>query len=286
MNKVYVFVATAIVLAGCSRDKFTRLEKKSIGKDFVKVTDNLYAGSTEVSNKQYSVFLLSLKVAGKEDEFNRYNFDSVSWRKVLGFSEPLVEYYHDHPAYRYYPAVNISYEGAVAYCNWLTAEYAKNPKRKYNKVVFRLPTEGEWKRAARGTSYTIFPWPGLSMRNSRGIYLANFHQVYEADLKDTVVEGERRAIEIITGSDVGIAGSLSDNGIVTTPVKSYFPNRFGVYNMCGNVSEMLSVKGRTKGGNWNSLGYYLRIDAPDEFGGQMMEPSPLVGFRVFAEVVE
>lgn len=123
------------------------------------------------------------------------------------------------------------------------------------------------------------------MRNSRGMYLANFRQVFEADLKDTVMDGKRRAIGTITGSQ-GAAGGFTDNAMTTAPVESYFPNGYGLYNMAGNVSEMLAEKGRTKGGNWNSPGYYLRIDAPDEFGGQLMEPSPYVGFRVFAQLIE
>lgn len=285
MKQVIALSLIALVI-GCSKERYTRLEKKSIGKDFVKVTDSLYASATEVSNAEYTRFLLATKAAGDEGLFNQYNFDTVKWKKVLAFNEPLIEYYHDHPAYKDYPAVNISYEGAVAYCNWLTEEYAKNPKRKHKKVTFRLPTEEEWKLAARGNREGyIFPWGGPYMRNSRGLFFANFQHVYEGDLKDTVVKGEKRAIEVIELRTETVS-SLNDNGIVTTPVRAYWTNHLGLYNMAGNVSEMLAEKGKTKGGNWNSLGYYLRIDAPDEFDGQMMEPSPLVGFRVFAEIVE
>lgn len=280
----YIVALSLVVIMGCSKEKYTRLEKKSIGKDFVKVTDSLYAGSAEVSNAEYNKFLSALKAAGNEDLFNRFNFDTVKWRKVLAFNEPLVEYYHDHPTYRDYPAVNISYEGAVAYCNWLTGEYAKNPKRNYKKVVFRLPTREEWKLAAKGGMQTyVYPWGGPFLRNSKGNFLANFRTVYDANLKDTVING----VNLLVNEGLSnFTGDFYGNGIITTPVHSYFPNAIGLYNISGNVSEMLSEKGRTKGGNWNSLGYYLRIDAPDEFDGQMMEPSPLVGFRVFAEIVE
>ena len=39
-----------------------------------------------------------------------------------------------------YPAVNVSYNDAVAYCNWLT--------KKDGSAVYRLPTEKEWEQAA------------------------------------------------------------------------------------------------------------------------------------------
>jgi formylglycine-generating enzyme len=39
------------------------------------------------------------------------------------------------------------------------------------------------------------------------------------------------------GDMAGISDKLNDNGIVTTPVKAYWPNDMGLYNMGGNVSE-------------------------------------------------
>jgi sulfatase modifying factor 1 len=39
------------------------------------------------------------------------------------------------------------------------------------------------------------------------------------------------------GDMMGVAGSLNDNGSITTDVKSYWPNDYGLYCMAGNVSE-------------------------------------------------
>lgn len=278
--KYFVVLFCALLAMGCaSKKKQARyFDYKVYEDEYAKITDSLYAGITEVSNREYTTFLKDLKSNGKEAAATKYNFDSVQWRKPSLYQEPMVQYYHRHPAYADYPAVTISYEGATAYCRWLTEEYHKQEKRKFKKVIFRLPTKEEWVYAARGGKENQpFPWGGPYVRNSRGMYLANFKEIDESSAKDTTINGEK----IISVDDYGVYNNNS-----TTPVKSYFPNNYGLYNMSGNVSEMLQEKGQTKGGNWNSMSYYLRIDAEDEFKGNQTEASPFVGFRVFVEVIE
>ena len=48
-----------------------------------------------------------------------------------------------------YPLLGVNWDSAVAYGNWLSAKTG----RKY-----RLPTEAEWEKAARGTDQRRFPW--------------------------------------------------------------------------------------------------------------------------------
>jgi formylglycine-generating enzyme len=284
---LFIIFATLFTVGCTSKKKQAGyIDNKKFKADYAIVTDSLYAGVGEVSNGQYNSFLNSLKENGQSDLAAQYNFDSAQWASLFFYNEPLVKYYHSHPAYKDYPAVNVSHEGAVAYCKWLTNEYVKNPKRKFKKVIFRLPTETEWKQAALGGRQGfVFPWKGAGLRNFKGQFLANFKSVDDASAKDTIING-KNLILANTWTAANVAGSLNDNGVITTPAKSYWPNALGLYNMAGNVSEMLAQKGHTKGGNWNSLGYYLRIDAEDEFAGKQLNPSPLIGFRVFAEVVE
>ncbi len=53
------------------------------------------------------------------------------------------------PGKELHPVVNVSWDEATAFCMWLSQETG---------VIFRLPTEAEWEKAARGDAGHIFPW--------------------------------------------------------------------------------------------------------------------------------
>lgn len=47
------------------------------------------------------------------------------------------------------PVIGLSWYECVAYCRWISSETGR---------VFRLPTEAEWEKAARGEDDRTYPW--------------------------------------------------------------------------------------------------------------------------------
>jgi formylglycine-generating enzyme required for sulfatase activity len=254
---------------------------------YAPVKPNFYASIYEVTNGEYNKFLKDLITQGKAKFAKQFVVDSMQWKTAFAPADYYVDHYHKHPMYKDHPVVNITYEGAKAYCEWLTEKYKNWGKGVYTKVVFRLPTKMEWKAAATGSkTYSKYPWQNDKLKNEKGEYYANFLHLDVTTAKDTIISGEKVFIVKPDYSKIETHWIYVRNGIEPAPVKSFTPNNLGIFNMAGNVSEMLLEKGQTKGGNWNSGSYYLRIDADDEFGGKFNKASPFVGFRVFVEVIE
>jgi formylglycine-generating enzyme required for sulfatase activity len=57
--------------------------------------------------------------------------------------------FHYNEEYTHHPVTDVSKLDAIAYCEWLSKETG---------MTFRLPTEAEWERAARGIDGRIYPW--------------------------------------------------------------------------------------------------------------------------------
>jgi formylglycine-generating enzyme required for sulfatase activity len=104
-----------------------------------------------------------------------------------------------------YPVVDVNWEDAAAYCRWLSQKTGKK---------YRLPTEAEWEKAARGgLEGKKYPW-GDEAVDAGGRYRANVGS--EAD-------NDRRR--------------KRDGFLYTAPVGSFPPNGYGLSDMAGNVWE-------------------------------------------------
>jgi len=253
---------------------------KGIEKEIVKVNDTLYSFRCEISNLEYNTFLNAI---AKKDStlYLIYRIDSLKWIEML-HEEAFAKYYHRHPSFNNCPALCMSYEAAIAYCNWLTELYNNDPERKFKKVSFMLPTEQEWELGAMGNRKNIiYPWGTNSVRNTSdkkwlGAFMANYRRI-----GDAVIVSDKEGKPVLRPMDSEVeSDGLRDDAILTADVRSFWPNSIGIYNQSGNAAEMTIQKGLTKGGSWNSYGGEITIAYKLFF----YQPSPEVGFRVFMKI--
>lgn len=285
---ILLFVATLLFCFAASTDK--KLRKNTINAlnenyafvpsgNLVYEKDTLSIQSfimfkTEVSNFNYREFLTDLKKRGELEKFNIATIDSELWINPLGYGEKYTEYYHNHPAYRDYPVLNISKEGAELYCEWLS-EKINEGLASDKKLVFRLPTHAEWMRAAQGgLENNPYPWKSPFLINSSGNVMCDF-----LSLDGTSIG--RDSIGKLQVYPVPYRSTSNGNSDVTAPVKSYWPNGYDVYNMSGNVAEMVSDKAIVVGGSWQDPGYDVRIESQKPYVGAGRNS----GFRMVATVV-
>lgn len=161
-----------------------------------------------------------------------------------------------------YPVKNVTFFDAILWCNarsemdmlldpCYTTESGfvyrsvldRLKKCHFDRTGFRLPTCQEWEYAARGSTTTRFYW-GDICDYSRANYFCK------------------------TNGVISKAGQGDNREKGTMPVASFEPNRFGLYDMAGNVSEwcwmgvkedLQSVRyACLKGGSWSCDSNELR----------------------------
>jgi formylglycine-generating enzyme required for sulfatase activity len=83
----------------------------------------------------------------------RYPVTNPQYRAFIRTTGHLAPHYWpggEIPGDKYnHPVAHVSWHDAVAFCNWLRQETGQ---------PFRLPTEAEWEKAARGADGRIYPW--------------------------------------------------------------------------------------------------------------------------------
>lgn len=178
--------------AGCTFDQGGTIE----------TTDAYWIHRTEISNLKYA---------------NCVAFGSCTppYESSLG----RITDYYSNPEYYEYPVVNITFEQAQHYCDWISG---------------RLPTNSEWEKAARGIDGRGFPW-GFDF---------NGYESNSCDLHCT---------------DLNMRNpNFNDGYKYTAPVNEFsnFESPYGVINMAGNVQEIVQER-NVRGGAWNTAARML-----------------------------
>ena len=151
-----------------------------------------WIGKTEVTNAQFRQFVDSDGYTNRD----YWTAAGWAWRQAEKITQPL--YWNDAkwngPDY---PVVGVSWFEAVAYCRWLS---------KQTGIEFRLPSEAEWEKAARGSNGLIYPW------------------------------GNTWDASVVNSSESGLQK--------TTPVGSYpkGASPYGAMDMAGNVWEWCATQ--------------------------------------------
>jgi len=276
MKKIF-FVIIVFFTTSFTNKKESNFEINNFKKNFSKVTTDLFVCKYEVSNAEYRNFLSDLKNFNNEVSYQSCLPDTLCWKDKLNETknaEPFVAFYFRHPSYDNYPVVGVSYESALKYCDWLTENYNKSQKRKFKKVFFKLLTKDEWTFAAnKGDGSKVYTWGSGYIQNNRKQDLCNYRRIeYKYD-------SAAKKYQEIEKTD--IQKSVERNKIAAS-VNAYFPNSFEIYNMCGNVAEMIEEKGIAKGGSYNDPAYKVTISSEEKY----TTPQADIGFRVAMKIIE
>ena len=165
---------------------------------------------------------------------NGYHFDNPGSGKT-----------NNHPVY------NVNWYDAVKWCNARSEKegldvvylaglftYRSNQVSNVNLLHerngYRLPTESEWEKAARGGRVGYrFPWANQEISHSNANYLGSDVLAYDI-------------------ASNNVYHPLGDDGIFpyTLPVGSLPPNAFGVHDMAGNVEEWIWDRADTRPTNY------------------------------------
>ncbi len=165
--------------------------------------DAFWIDKTEVSNSQFCKFI---NTKGNQMTNGVKWFEPGAGHRgiIYGYIQEIDGVFTPKTGYENHPAIEVSWYGAKAYCDWVDG---------------RLPTEAEWEYAAKGESNNIYPWGNEFKGN-----LVNY--------RDSTFNFD----------NMGKDTSFSDGYSEWAPVSSYHAGASwcGALNMAGNIHEWVS----------------------------------------------
>jgi len=204
----------------------------------VTISKPFYMGVFPVTVDQFAAFIQdsgyktdaekdggSIGVEIRKGDIIVKRMEGISWRN-LSFDQK-----GDHPV------VQVSWADATAFCDWLSKKTGK-------KVC--LPSEAQWEYARRAGSKAAYPW-GDNPDEGKG--WGNC-----ADL------GLQRRLPNVTTD--WKCFNWDDGFIYTSPVGTFKPNAFGLYDMFGNVWQWCS----DRYGDYDEAGAATDPTGPDSGG--------------------
>jgi formylglycine-generating enzyme required for sulfatase activity len=202
----------------------------------VKISKPFYFGTYEVTRGQFRKFVEDSGRKSDAETDGTGGYGAESGRPVIGeaFAGRDPKYNWLNPGWKQtdeHPVVNVTWYDAVAMCDWLS---------KKEGAKYRLPTEAEWEYSCRAGADTRYH-NGDSPKD-----LAKIANVYDIEAVKEYPQWKDQALQ------------QSDGFSFTSPVGSYKPNAFGLYDMHGSVWEWCS--------DWYDKDYYKNSPAVDPQG--------------------
>ena len=169
-------------------------------------------GRYPVTVAQYRAFVDETGYKGSDGCYNQRYYDGhFIYERALGYTWRSPGYQQDDR----HPVVCVSGEDGEAYAAWLSRKTGKS---------YALPNEAQYEYALRAGTTTSFFW-GTDQRDARACEYSN-----QPDLEQGRAMGD---------APMGPAYRFqcSDGYAWTSPVGSFKPNPWGLYDMQGNIWE-------------------------------------------------
>lgn len=219
---------------------------------------------SEVSGLMYKTYLEDLRsIHGDESsEYVSQLPDFQKWTTVFpGITkEAIATKFFDTDDFALVPIIAVTYEQAVAFCDWRTEQFKKElsqmsreDRAQFPKdFKFRLPTAKEWGRIR-------FMTQAKGMIKNIQKITAGTAKAYKLK-KNTLINSDSELTHIYQDMDPKLA----------------------MYNLFNNVAEMTAEKGIAMGGSWQKENAARRFDQKFNYEGS----EAWLGFRCIFEIIK